>query len=436
MQLGLAIPLAFAVLAGVLGGHLAVPGTIEAFAVGLLVVRRLHLAMGLVVAALVAVQLLMVRGGELAPGLTRQDLRLEGRLVSVASDERLTRLVLEVTECRPLAETLPDCRDLERVRLSFFGAPAMVPGERWRLTVRLRPPAGFANPGTFDYRGWLWREGIQASGYVRRDPSPHRLATAPFSLRRLALAHLDEQELAAHHRRWLAALTLGASERLEPHDWDLLNATGTTHLMVISGLHVGLVAAFSLWLARGLARLVTPGAWRLTVWPWWLAGVAAVGYAGLAGLEPPALRAMIMTLVGLWVASGRHAPGPWQAWWLALALVLLVDPLSAWRPGLWLSFGAVALLILIWQGRAGQGAADRGDRLALGLGSYSAAAGSADGRGGTAGLRPYGSGGPAGQSGRRPPGQQSAGAAGAARLADRLAAAPVGIVLGPVRSAG
>ncbi|MGM0983920.1 MAG: DNA internalization-related competence protein ComEC/Rec2 [Pseudomonadota bacterium] len=355
MQLGLAIPLALAVLAGVLGGHLAMPGAIEALALGLLVVlagRRPLLAMGLVVAALVAFQLLMVRGGELAPGLTRQDLRLEGRLVSVASDERLSRLILEVTACRPLADSLPDCHDIERVRLSFFAAPAMVPGERWRLTARLRPPSGFANPGTFDYRGWLWREGIQASGYVRRDPPPRRLAPAPFSLRRLALGHLDEQELAEDHRRWLAALTLGASERLERRDWDLLNATGTTHLMVISGLHVGLVAAFSLWLARGLARLITPGAWRLAVWPWWLAGVSAVGYAGLAGLEPPALRAMIMTLVGLWVASGRHSPGPWQAWWLALALVLLADPLSAWRPGLWLSFAAVALLILIWQGRA------------------------------------------------------------------------------------
>ncbi|MDI5889804.1 DNA internalization-related competence protein ComEC/Rec2 [Halomonas rhizosphaerae] len=355
MQLGLAIPLALAVLAGVLGSHLAVPGAIEVLALGLLVVlagRHVRLAMALVVAALVAVQLLMVRGGELAPGLTRQDLRLEGRLVSVARDERLARLTLEVTECRPLAETLPDCRGLARVRLSFFDAPAMVPGEHWRLTVRLRPPAGFANPGTFDYRGWLWREGIQANGYVRRDPPPRRLATAPFSLRRLALGHLDEQQLAARHRRWLAALTLGVSERLGPEDWDLLNATGTTHLMVISGLHVGLVAAFALWLARGVARLVTPGAWRLTVWPWWMAGTAAVGYAGLAGLEPPALRAMLMTLVGLWVASGRHSPGPWQAWWLALALVLLADPLSAWRPGLWLSFVAVALLILVWQGRA------------------------------------------------------------------------------------
>ena len=354
MQLGLAIPLALAVLAGVLGSHLAVPGAVEALAVGLLAAlagRRARLAMALCIAALVAAQLLMVRGGELAPGLTRQDLRLEGRLVSVVRDVRLTRLVLAVDDCRALAVGLPTCDDLTRVRLSFFEAPELVAGERWALTVRLRPPGGFANPGAFDYRGWLWREGIQASGYVRSAPPPRRLADAGLSARRLALDHLDAQVLPPRHARWLAALTLGASGRLDRTDWDLLNATGTTHLMVISGLHVGLVATFALWLARGVSRLVTPGAWRLAVWPWWLAGASAVGYATLAGLEPPALRAMIMTLVGLWVASGRHAPGPWQAWWLALAVVLLVDPLSAWRPGLWLSFAAVALLILIWQGR-------------------------------------------------------------------------------------
>ncbi|WP_108446839.1 DNA internalization-related competence protein ComEC/Rec2 [Halomonas denitrificans] len=355
MPLGLALPLALAVLLGVLGGHLAAPGSAELFALACLAAlagRRPRLALGLLVAALVAGQLLTLRGGELAPGLTRQDLRLEGRLVEVRRDARLSRLIMAVDACRAATNELPACDDLTRVRLSFFEAPDLVAGERWALSVRLRPPSGFANPGGFDFGAWLRREGIQASGYVRRDPPPVRLAEAGLSLGRLALEHLDAQALAPRQARWLAALTLGASERLERADWDLLNASGTTHLVVISGLHVGLVATFALWLARGAARLVAPGAWRLAVWPWWVAAASAVGYAGLAGLEPPALRAMIMTLVGLWVASGRHAPGPWQGWWLALGLVLVVDPLSAWRPGLWLSFSAVALLILIWQGRA------------------------------------------------------------------------------------
>ncbi|SFU90264.1 DNA internalization-related competence protein ComEC/Rec2 [Halomonas korlensis] len=356
MRLGLAIPLAIAALAGAGLGHLAPPGLLEALAVAMLVAvasgRPVHMiAVGVVGG--VAIALLLAKGAELADGLAGEDLAMQGQVLSVSREQApLTRLTLSVEACEPLADTRPSCERLRRVRLSAYDAPPIERGERWAFTVRLRPPSGFANPHAFDYRAWLWREGIQATGYVRREPAAQRLEAADVSLRQSALDHLDAQELSPRSARWLAALTLGASERLVQEDWDLLNASGTTHLMVISGLHVGLMATFALLIGRGAARLITPGRWGLAVWPWWFAAASALGYAWLAGLEPPALRALVMTLVGLWVASGRHSPGPWQAWWLALALVLLIDPLSVWRPGLWLSFGAVSLLILIWQGRA------------------------------------------------------------------------------------
>lgn len=354
MPTGLALPLALAALTGTLIGVLASAAWPQLLGLVLLMglaARRWRLVVLLMVVALVAGQLWWARGAELPEGLSRQDLAVEGRLTAVSREAGLTRLTLAVADCRPLAAGLPDCDRLSRIRLNAYGAPAMKAGERWRLSVRLRPPAGFANPGAFDYRAWLWREGIQATGYLRDEPPPQRLAAAAVSPRRRALARLDEQPLDPLTARWLAALTLGAGERLNDDDWERLNASGTTHLMVISGLHVGLVAGVALWLARGVARVVSPGRWRMAIWPWWVAGIGAIAYAWLAGLEPPAMRAMIMVLVGLWVASGRHAPGPWQAWWLALALVVILDPLAVWRPGSWLSFGAVALLILIWQGR-------------------------------------------------------------------------------------
>ncbi|WP_046080460.1 DNA internalization-related competence protein ComEC/Rec2 [Halomonas sp. HG01] len=358
MATGLALPLALAALLGTLIGALADQGAFTAWpqAVGLsllvgLAACRWRLVLLLSMVALVAGQLSVLRGGELPDGLTRQDLAVEGRLTSVVREGVLTRLTLAVSDCEPLAAGLPRCDRLSRVRLNAYDAPVMSVGERWRLTVRLRPPAGFANPDAFDYGAWLRREGIHATGYVREAPPPARLEAAGGSIRRWALVRLDERDLSPRTTRWLAALTLGVGERLSDDDWALLNASGTTHLMVISGLHVGLVAGVALWLSRGVSRLVAPGRWRMAIWPWWAAGVAAAAYAWLAGLEPPALRAMIMALVGLWVASGRHAPGPWQAWWLALALVVILDPLAVWRPGGWLSFGAVAWLILIWQGR-------------------------------------------------------------------------------------
>ncbi|WP_233440389.1 DNA internalization-related competence protein ComEC/Rec2 [Modicisalibacter coralii] len=351
---GLAARLALGALLGGVLGNVGPPGLAAGLALAwlaCLAAGRYRLALTLGVVALAAVQVLLARGAILPEGLSRADLAVQARVLAVSDDDAVTRLRLAVDDCRPLASPRPACDGLARVRVSWYDAPPLAVDDVWRLTLRLRPPVGFANPDAFDYGAWLWREGIGATGYVRDAPAPERLVAGGAGLRQQALGFLDGHVADPLGRRWLAALTLGASQRLDDADWELLNATGTTHIMVISGLHVGLIATLVLWLARAAARLLTPGRWRMAVWPWWCAGAAAIGYAGLAGLQPPAMRAMIMTLVGLWVASGRHAPGPWQGWWLALALVVLADPLALWRPGLWLSFVAVGLLILIWQGR-------------------------------------------------------------------------------------
>ena len=54
----------------------------------------------------------------------------------------------------------------------------ILPGERWKMTVRLKAPHGNSNPGGFDFELWLWEQGIQATGYVRtsaNDAAPVRL---------------------------------------------------------------------------------------------------------------------------------------------------------------------------------------------------------------------------------------------------------------------
>ncbi|MBZ5486701.1 DNA internalization-related competence protein ComEC/Rec2 [Halomonas aquamarina] len=358
MPLGVAIPAALAALTGAVaagwGGSVGAlnpllgAGVIVAL---LIVVRRFTALFWVIVAGWVFICVHEQWASQLPDGLRGEDVVVEAVLLGVTPLGGAERLVLGVEHCHA-PDQRPTCRLLQKVRVTAYDGHDYHPGERWRMTLRLRPPGGFANPESFNFEQWLWREGIHATGYVRSEPAPERMAPASFSLRRHALAILDDAPLEERTRRWLAALTLGEGDRLTQDDWVLLNATGTTHLVVISGLHVGLVAGFSLLLARTAARWMSPLNWRMRTWPWWTAAVVAVGYAWLAGLAPPALRAMVMTLVGLWVLSGRHAPSAWQAWWLALALVVLVDPLSLWRPGLWLSFIAVAWLIIIWQGRA------------------------------------------------------------------------------------
>ncbi|MCD6003669.1 DNA internalization-related competence protein ComEC/Rec2 [Vreelandella alkaliphila] len=357
MQLGAALPAALAALMGALAAWLSGPEAhLQVLLPSVLVVAlfgvvfRRSLLIWLVISSWVFISVQQEWGYRLPSGLSGEDVTLQARVINVQTEAGSSRIRLAVESCLS-PEGLPSCSALRSVRVSAYGNQRYLVGERWRMTLRLRPPSGFTNPHTFNFQQWLWREGIHATGYVRQEPTPERLSGATQTLRQKAIETLSSQPLHERTRRWLAALTLGDSEQLSQEDWTLLNATGTTHLVVISGLHVGLVASFVLLLARFSARLMTPTNWRLRVWPWWLAGAAAVGYAMLAGLAPPAMRAMIMTLLGLWVLSGRHAPGAWQGWWLALGIVLVVDPLAPWRPGLWLSFIAVGWLIIIWQGR-------------------------------------------------------------------------------------
>ncbi|RKR06367.1 competence protein ComEC [Kushneria sinocarnis] len=322
-----------------------------------LALRRWLLVGCLLVALLAGGHAIMAKPRLLADGLAGQEVRLTGRIVELETLQGRDRLALVVTSCHPLHHGLPKCEGLGRVRLNWYRPEPLAIGQHWQLTARLKPPHGYANPDSFDYRYWLIRQGFGATGYVRDAPR----AVLQQAAHRPVGAWLDQQ-LKAHApsgaaRAWLAALTLGRSEALSGAQWQALADTGTSHLMVVSGLHVSLVAVWALLLCRGLSRLLQPTRWRMLDWPWLMAALTTFGYAALAGFGAPVLRAAIMTIIGLWVASGRHAPGVWQGWWLALVVVVLCQPLEIMSPGLWLSFGAVATLIMAWcrrpRGRGG-----------------------------------------------------------------------------------
>jgi competence protein ComEC len=149
-------------------------------------------------------------------------------------------------------------------------------------------------------------------------------------------------------------LVLGDDSGLSTADWQVLQDTGTIHLLVISGTHIGLLAGLLYGLIAGLARW---GVWpRRLPWLPSACGVAfcgALAYGFLAGFEVPVQRACVMLgLVLLWRLRFRHLGMTWPLL-LALNLVLMAEPLVSLRPGFWLSFAAVAILMLIFGGRLG-----------------------------------------------------------------------------------
>ncbi|MDF3932016.1 DNA internalization-related competence protein ComEC/Rec2 [Pseudomonas citronellolis] len=282
----------------------------------------------------------------LAPELDGRTLWLEGRVVGLpAWRDGNARFELEAVDARV---DLP-----KRLRLSWYAAPELRAGERWRLAVTLRRPHGLANAFGFDYEAWLTADAIGATGSVK---DGQRLAAArgPEAWRedwKRRLLAVDAQGRNAY----LVALILGDGSGLQRRDWDVLEDTGTLHLMVISGSHISLLGGLLYGLVAGLARL---GAWAARL-PWLPCACAAGlcgawGYGWVAGLEVPALRACLMlSMVLLWRLWLRRQ-GVWMPVLGAVLAVLLVDPLVSLSPGFWLSFAAVGLLVYGFAGRLGR----------------------------------------------------------------------------------
>jgi competence protein ComEC len=246
------------------------------------------------------------------------------------------------------------CSGPKRILLSYYGPEQLVPGQRWRFTARLKKPWGLSNPGSFNLQAWFARTGIDATGSVTSGPA----AKLPDAPGRTQLHHRLRQRIAQRiagvpaspdTRAALRAVTVADKSGIKDGFWMLLQQLGISHLLVISGLHVGLVAGLSGVLAACAVRLL-PGEtlWRQLCPP--IAALAgASAYTALAGFSVPTLRALFM--LGCFVLAelaGRQG-GAWTRLLAAAALILVVNPLAGLGSGFWLSFAAVAALL--WHGQ-------------------------------------------------------------------------------------
>jgi len=234
----------------------------------------------------------------------------------------------------------------------------VVPGERWRFTVRLKRPHAAHNPGAFDRElRWL-QEGIAAVGSVRNgerlDPQVSGVLLAAERFRHIVRRSLPAAIDAGLQREAgvLAALSIGDQAAISPALWSVFNQTGVGHLMSISGLHITMLAGLGgslagwLWRSRLAVRIGLPLRIPVAMVRLLVAVGVAWAYSLIAGWGIPAQRTCFMlTVAALLLATGRLASIV-AAVGMAAALITCLDPWAPLAAGFWLSFGAV--LAIVW----------------------------------------------------------------------------------------
>ncbi|REE18038.1 competence protein ComEC [Paraburkholderia sp. BL27I4N3] len=293
-----------------------------------------------------------------------RDIEVVGSIKGLPSrDENGARFLFDVESAEAPIDAFPRVIQLSWIT-EDAPPPLLEPGSRWRLTVRLKRPHGNANFGVRDAEATLLARNVRATGYVSapahavRLPGRARGVGVTVDGWRAALRERIDTVLAdAPHRGIVVALAIGAQDEVSAADWLLMRGTGTSHLVAISGLHIGFVAGLAGWLAGALWRR---SGWIGRNWPLRLPAqvVAVTGgalfaalHAALAGFNVPAQRALWMAgVVALAFISGRNvARSAVLAW--ALGLVLMIDPWAVVSAGFWLSFCAVAAILFAMSGR-------------------------------------------------------------------------------------
>lgn len=349
-----------------IGGYFALriePGTTFLLAVGsfaavlaLAAMRRRDLfRMPLIAAALVLAGLVLAATRAhlvAAPVLPfRYYGPVEGRVVGIdRSFSDQMRLTLDRVA---LADVAPE-RTPERVRVALHGPQGFTelrPGLTVILTAHLSPPEGPVEPGGFDFQRLAWFSRLGAVGYTRTPAlalhaEEGGLALAAFRLRH-TLSQAIQAAIPGQPGAFAAALMTGDRSGVTRATNDALRASNLSHLIAISGLHMGLLVGFVFATCRYGIALVPALALRLDTRK--VAAVvalfAAVFYLILAGPSVATRRAFIMAAVMLVAVLADRRAVSLRSVAIAALLVLVIEPESLVEPGFQMSFGATLALV-------------------------------------------------------------------------------------------
>ncbi len=235
--------------------------------------------------------------------------------------------------------------------------PALRAGDRVEALVRARPPRNYLDPGAPDMRAILQRDGVEVIGSIRSlelltkldSPRPTLYQTLARA-RGTLLNEIDatfpaNPEVAAI----LRAMLLGDRTFVDSNVALDFQKTGAFHVLVLAGLHVGVLCAFLLWLGRKLRS------------PLWLTAIvtltALTFYLGIVQDRPPILRATLMAALFLCAQPLYRRVALLNTVAIAAIFLLALHPSFLRDASFELSFlaaGSIAGLALPWIDRTSE----------------------------------------------------------------------------------
>jgi len=221
-------------------------------------------------------------------------------------------------------------------------AQPLLYGQRIHCSAKLRVPHNYGNAGAFDYRGYLRSRGISYLGSIDAATiqilpgfSGGHLASWRSRFMRRLLVSVN-QLWAPRDAALTAAMLLGDTANLEHHVSQVFQRTGAYHILVVSGMNVGILAFVVFWLARRL-RMGQVTATGITI-------ILAGSYAYLTDAGAPVVRAALMLAIYLVARLFFRQRAELNAIGLAALIILVARPTSLFEASFQLTFLAVVAI--------------------------------------------------------------------------------------------
>lgn len=300
-----------------------------------------------------------------------RDFVVSGSLIDISvEDQERIKFTLDVHSAA-LDDALDKPLKLKKLMLTHYLSAdprlnlALKVGQHWQFKVRLKSSRGLLNPGSFDRQKMLVERRYSAIGYVRDSainklihPQPRlsigMIRTQVAKLRSYIATSVMKSDTSHFNKAILVALTVGDRRMIRPW-WEDLSRLGIVHLIVISGLHIGIVGGWGYFVGSIFTRILRvlqqkriialiPEYFYLCA-PLVTSLLFASIYSLLAGFTLPTQRALTALIVVLSARLFFKQVNPWLCFCVSLCFIAFVQPFAILGAGFWLSFVAVATLI-------------------------------------------------------------------------------------------